>query len=76
MAAYSKREIDAAIAVSHDLGLPVTAHAIGGPAMRWAMEAGIDSIEHANLLTEEGCGFVCEVGRVFERSKFATVFRR
>ncbi|MDE2723199.1 MAG: amidohydrolase family protein [Gemmatimonadota bacterium] len=53
VAAYSRREIDAAIAVSHDLGIPVAAHAIGGPAMRWAMEAGIDSIEHANLLTEE-----------------------
>ncbi len=53
VAAYSKEEIDAAIAVSHDLGIPVAAHAIGGPGMRWAMEAGIDSIEHANLLTEE-----------------------
>ena len=46
-------EIEAAIAVSHDLGIPVAAHAIGGPAMRWAMEAGIDSIEHANLLEAE-----------------------
>ena len=50
IAAYSKAEIEAAIGVSHDLGIPVAAHAIGGAAMRWAMEAGIDSIEHANLL--------------------------
>ena len=53
VAAYSREEIEAAIGVSHDLGVPVAAHAIGGPAMRWAMEAGIDSIEHANLLEPE-----------------------
>ena len=51
--AYSRGEIEAAIVASHDLGLPVAAHAIGGPAMRWAMAAGIDSIEHANLLEAE-----------------------
>jgi imidazolonepropionase-like amidohydrolase len=53
VAAYSKREIETAIAYSHDRGIPVCAHAIGGDAMRWAMEAGIESIEHANLLTEQ-----------------------
>ncbi len=52
VAAYSRNEIDTAIAFSHDRGVPVCAHAIGGDAMRWAMEAGIESIEHANLLTE------------------------
>ncbi|MXZ09968.1 MAG: amidohydrolase family protein [Gemmatimonadetes bacterium] len=62
VAAYSRREIDAAIAVSHDLGIPVAAHAIGGPAMRWAMEAGIDSIEHANLLTEEDVALFVKSG--------------
>ena len=51
--AYSQREIEAAITASHDLGIPVAAHAIGGPAMRWAMAAGIDSIEHGNLLDAE-----------------------
>ncbi len=50
--AYTRQEIETAIAFSHDRGVPVCAHAIGGEAMRWAMEAGIDSIEHANLLTE------------------------
>ncbi len=62
VAAYSRREINAAIAISHDLGLPVAAHAIGGPAMRWAMEAGIDSVEHANLLTEEDVALFVKSG--------------
>ena len=59
VAAYSRKEIETAIGVSHNLGIPVAAHAIGGPAMRWAMAAGIDSIEHANLLEAEDVeGFV------------------
>lgn len=49
---YSRAEIEGAIAASHGLGMPVAAHAIGGDAMRWAIAAGIDSIEHANLMTE------------------------
>ena len=51
--AYSKEEIWAAIDEAHQLGMPVAAHGIGGPALRWAMEAGIDSIEHGNLIEEE-----------------------
>jgi imidazolonepropionase-like amidohydrolase len=62
VAAYSKAEIDAAIAHSHDRGVPVCAHAIGGDAMRWAMEAGIESIEHANLLTERDVDFFVKSG--------------
>lgn len=60
--AYSKKEIEAAIATSHELGLPVAAHAIGGEAMRWAMAAGIDSIEHANLLTEKDVALFVKSG--------------
>ncbi len=50
--AYSREEIAAAIDEAHTLGLKVAAHAIGGPAMRWAIELGIDSIEHANLMED------------------------
>jgi imidazolonepropionase-like amidohydrolase len=51
--AYSREELFAAIGEAHDLGMKVAGHAIGGPAMRWAMEAGIDSVEHANMLEEQ-----------------------
>ncbi|MCL4395518.1 MAG: amidohydrolase family protein [Chloroflexi bacterium] len=51
--AYSKEELAAAAQQAHSLGMKVAAHAIGGPAMRWAMEVGIDSVEHANLLEEQ-----------------------
>lgn len=47
---YTRDEIRFAIDEAHSIGLKVAAHAIGGPAMRWAIEAGVDSIEHADLL--------------------------
>ncbi len=49
---YTRDEIRFAIEEAHSLGMRVAAHAIGGPAMRWAIEAGVDSIEHADLLEE------------------------
>jgi len=50
--AYSRPEVVAAIEEAHELGMKAAGHALGGPAMRWAIEAGIDSIEHANLIDE------------------------
>lgn len=35
------------------MGIKVAAHCIGGIAIRWGLEAGIDSMEHANLIEEE-----------------------
>lgn len=39
---------------SHAAGLPVTAHAHGLPAVRQALAAGVDGIEHCSCLTEHG----------------------
>ena len=50
--AYTRDEIAFAIDEAHTLGMKVAAHAMGGPAMRWAVEAGVDSIEHGNLLED------------------------
>ena len=60
--AYSKRELAAAIGEAHDIGLKVAGHAIGGPGMRWAMEEGIDSVEHGNLLVEEDIEYFVKYG--------------
>jgi len=49
---FSREEVRFAIAEAHSLGLKVAAHAIGGPAMRWTIEEGVDSIEHGDLLEE------------------------
>lgn len=60
--AYSREELFAAIGQAHDLGMKVAGHAIGGPAMRWAMEAGIDSVEHANMLEEQDIEYFIKYG--------------
>ncbi|MFN2145768.1 MAG: amidohydrolase family protein [Anaerolineales bacterium] len=60
--AYSREELFAAIGQAHDLGMRVAGHAIGGPAMRWAMEAGIDSVEHANMLEEQDIEYFVKYG--------------
>jgi imidazolonepropionase-like amidohydrolase len=60
--AYSKSEIVAAVEEARFLGMPVATHAIGGPAMRWAMEAGVDSVEHGNLLEEQDLEYFARYG--------------
>lgn len=53
ISAYSRDEIRVAIDEAHNAGLKVAVHALGGAAMRWALECGVDSVEHANLMEHE-----------------------
>jgi peptide/nickel transport system substrate-binding protein len=46
-------EISAAVAEAGRRGRPVMVHALGGPALRQAVEAGARSIEHGVFLTEQ-----------------------
>jgi imidazolonepropionase-like amidohydrolase len=50
---FTKEEIDAVIDEVHRLGMKVTAHAIDADSIRFALEAGADSIQHASSLTPE-----------------------
>ena len=62
--AYTREELARAIGEAHELGMKVAGHAIGGPGMRWAMEAGIDSVEHANLIEEQDIEYFVKYGTV------------
>lgn len=62
VAAYSKAEIAAAVEQAQFLGMPVACHAIGGDAMRWAMEVGVDSVEHCNLMEEQDVAYFEKYG--------------
>jgi len=55
--AYSREELVAAVSEAHALGMRVAGHGIGGVGLRWAAEAGIDSLEHVNLLEEGDIGY-------------------
>jgi imidazolonepropionase-like amidohydrolase len=51
---YTMEELKAIVADAHRLGRRVAAHAHGAEGIRWAAEAGVDSIEHGSYLDEAG----------------------
>ena len=53
VSAYSKAELAVAAEEAKRAGLKICGHCIGGNVVQWALEAGFDSLEHANLIEEE-----------------------
>jgi imidazolonepropionase-like amidohydrolase len=49
----SREEIQVAVDEAHRLGVPVATHCIGGIGLEWALEMGIDTIEHGYFLTDK-----------------------
>ena len=72
--AYTKEELSAAVEEAHNAGRKVAAHAIGGPALRWAMEAGVDSVEHANLMEEQDIEVFLNTGCVLSDPNYYLFF--
>ncbi|MGH7320478.1 MAG: amidohydrolase family protein [Candidatus Rokuibacteriota bacterium] len=52
-AAFTLAEMQTLVAESHALGRRVMCHALGGPGLATAIEAGVDSIEHGCYLDED-----------------------
>jgi imidazolonepropionase-like amidohydrolase len=51
--AFTLEEMKALVDEAHVLGRRVMCHALGGPGLRIAIEAGVDSIEHGCYLDED-----------------------
>jgi imidazolonepropionase-like amidohydrolase len=51
---YTMEELKAIVADAHRLGRRVAAHAHGAEGIRWASEAGVDSVEHGSYLDDAG----------------------
>src|SRR6266851_4140173 len=51
---YTLEEMKAIVADAHRLGRKVAAHAHGAEGIRWASEAGVDSIEHGSYIDDAG----------------------
>lgn len=51
---FTPAELTAAVSEAHAVGLPITAHAYALPAVRQALAAGVDGIEHCTCLTPGG----------------------
>ena len=61
---YSDEELCAIVDEAHRRGLHVAAHAHGDDGIRAAIEAGIDCIEHASLMSEETQALALAAGHV------------
>jgi imidazolonepropionase-like amidohydrolase len=59
---YTPEEMKAIAEEAHRLGRKVAAHAHGAQSIKEAIQAGIDSIEHASLIDEEGIRLAKEHG--------------
>ncbi|MEX2233795.1 MAG: amidohydrolase family protein [Cyclobacteriaceae bacterium] len=49
----TREEIKFAIEESHRAGLRIASHCVGGPGLDWAIEFGLDTVEHAYQITKE-----------------------
>src|SRR6266436_5041709 len=49
---YTLEEMKAIVADAHRLGRRVAAHAHGAEGVRWASEAGVDSVEHGDVMDD------------------------
>jgi imidazolonepropionase-like amidohydrolase len=49
---YTLEEMKAIVADAHRLGRKVAAHAHGAEGIRWAAEAGVDSVEHGSYIDD------------------------
>jgi imidazolonepropionase-like amidohydrolase len=50
---YTREEIVALVDEAHALGRPVMVHAYGGPGLRDALAAGVDTVEHGAYLWQD-----------------------
>jgi imidazolonepropionase-like amidohydrolase len=62
---YTLEELKVAAQTAHLAGRKIAAHAHSALSIKWAIEAGIDSIEHASLVDDEGIRMAKEHGTYF-----------
>jgi imidazolonepropionase-like amidohydrolase len=60
--AFTGEELRAAVEEAHRYGKRITVHAIGGEGVIQSVLAGVDAVEHAILIDEEGIALMLERG--------------
>lgn len=62
---YTLAELKIAADTAHQAGRKIAAHAHGAQSIKWSIQAGIDSIEHASLADDEAIQMAKEHGTFF-----------
>ena len=71
---YTFEEIEAIVDEAHTLGMQVAAHAHGAEGILFAIRAGIDSIEHASLIDEEGLNLAKRNGTFLSLNAYTPIY--
>ena len=71
---YSMEEMQAIVDEAHTRGMTVAAHAHGTEGIRYAIEAGVDSIEHSSLIDDESIKLAKEKGTWLSMNIYATEY--
>ena len=71
---YTLEEMKAIVADAHRLGRKVAAHAHGAEGVRWASEAGVDSVEHGHLMDDAAIAALKKNGTYLVPTLFLTEY--
>ena len=71
---YTLEEMKAIVADAHRLGRKVAAHAHGLQGIEWAVEAGVDSIEHASYIDDEAIAMMKQHGTYLVPTLYTTTW--
>jgi imidazolonepropionase-like amidohydrolase len=71
---FTLEEMKAIVADAHRLGRKVAAHAHGAEGVRWASEAGVDSIEHGHLMDDAAVATLKKNGTYLVPTVFLTEY--
>lgn len=71
---YTLEEMKAIVADAHRLGRRVAARAHGAEGVRWASEAGVDSIEHGHLMDDAAIATLKKNGTYLVPTLFLTEY--
>ena len=71
---FTFEEMKALVDEAHELGLKVAVHAHGAKGIQTALEAGVDSVEHASLITDESLKLAVKNGAFLSMDIYVSDF--
>lgn len=71
---YSQEEMNVLVSEAHDHNRRVAAHAHGAEGIKRAIRAGVDTVEHASIIDEEGLKMAKAAGTVLNMDIYNTEY--
>lgn len=71
---FTLEEMKAIVEEAHELGLKVAVHAHGAKGIQTALEAGVDSVEHASLISDDSLKLAVKQGTFLSMDIYVSDF--